>query len=76
MAKNKEAKKAFLSTAEVAALAGIKVTTLHTYRKRGYGPLPVLPGSGVYRREDVETWLANRPGQGWRRGQRGKAAVR
>lgn len=64
-------KEKYLKTAEVAALAGITVQTLYSYTKSGYGPQPVIEGSGVYRKSDVENWMASRPGRGWR-GKRSK----
>lgn len=57
----------YLSTTEVAALIGVQRNSLGRYKL----PDPdVLVGEvRGWRRDTIETWNANRRGQGWRRGQ-------
>lgn len=57
-----------LTTAEAAALAGVKPRTWSSYVARGQAPAPAarIGTTPVWDREIVETWLANRPGQGTR----------
>ncbi|MFZ5477679.1 MAG: helix-turn-helix transcriptional regulator [Myxococcota bacterium] len=55
---------AFLSTADLAALLDLKPQTLRKKRLTGDGPPYVRLGAGpaarvVYRRSDVEEWLAS-----------------
>lgn len=51
-----------LTTAEVAALAGVKPATIHRYRLRGAVPTPeaVIAGRPLWRLETVDTWLRER----------------
>ena len=52
---------------EVAKRAGIGPSTLSTYVARGHGPkVTVVAGYALHLRADVDSWLANRPGQGAR----------
>lgn len=55
-----------LTTAQAAALAGIKPRTWSSYVARGQAPPPIarIGSTPVWDREQVEHWLRNRPGQG------------
>lgn len=55
-----------ITTAEAARMAGIKRSTFSSYVRDGYAPRPVRDGVGLYSRAEVEEWLNNRPGQGYR----------
>lgn len=57
-----------LTTAEAAALAGVKPRTWSAYVARGQAPLPAarVGATPVWDRGEVDKWLANRPGQGKR----------
>jgi predicted DNA-binding transcriptional regulator AlpA len=47
-----------LSTKELAELLGVKLNTLHVWRKGGVGPRSVNVGYRVkYRPSDVDAWL-------------------
>jgi predicted DNA-binding transcriptional regulator AlpA len=60
-----------LTTADVAALAGVKPKTLRTYVLRGSIPAPGRIGRTLVWPPDViERWLAGRPGRGRPRRQR------
>lgn len=53
-----------LTAAEVAQLTGLSVHTLSYWRQSGQGPASIKAGSRtLYRREDVERWLANVDGR-------------
>ena len=53
-----------ISTAEAAALAGVRPGTCRDYVSKGLAPQPIV--RGFYDRAEVEEWLANRPGRGAR----------
>jgi predicted DNA-binding transcriptional regulator AlpA len=56
-----------MNAGEVAKLAGIGRSTLSTYVLRGHGPIVTpIAGHTLFLREDVDKWLANRPGRGAR----------
>ena len=53
-----------LTAAEVAQLTGLSVHTLSYWRQSGQGPSSIRVGSRtLYRREDVERWLADIDGR-------------
>ncbi|AGB21674.1 hypothetical protein Mycsm_01257 [Mycobacterium sp. JS623] len=53
-----------LTAAEVAQLTGISVHTLSYWRQSGQGPKTIKAGTRtLYRREDVEQWLADVDGR-------------
>lgn len=53
-----------LTAAEVAQLTGISVHSLSDWRQSGQGPKTIKAGSRtLYRREDVEQWLADVDGR-------------
>jgi excisionase family DNA binding protein len=53
-----------LTAAEVAQLTGLSVHTLSYWRQSGQGPKTIKAGSRtLYRREDVESWLAEVDGR-------------
>ena len=63
----------YLGTRDLARLAGISPATANSYYKKGLLPEPaVLIGeegghqARGWTREQVEEWIANRPGQGAR----------
>lgn len=51
-----------VSVAEIAALAGVKPGTVIKWRQRGLLPAPVatLQAGNIWRRRDIERWLAER----------------
>lgn len=57
-----------LSTADVATLANVSPRTIASYAARGQMPKPSpCPCCGLgptWKASVIETWLANRPGQG------------
>ena len=58
-----------VSMTEIAAMIGVNVTAVRSYRSRGILPEPliVLGVGPIWRRSDVIDWQASRPGKGWRR---------
>ena len=58
-----------VSMTEIAAMIGVNVTAVRSYRSRGILPEPlVMLGCGpVWRRSDIIDWQSSRPGKGWRR---------
>jgi predicted DNA-binding transcriptional regulator AlpA len=53
-----------LTATEVAQLTGLSVHTLSYWRQSGQGPKTIKAGSRLlYRRDDVETWLADLEGR-------------
>jgi DNA-binding transcriptional MerR regulator len=53
-----------LTAAEVAHLTGLSVHTLNYWRQSGQGPTTIKAGTRtLYRREDVERWLADVDGR-------------
>lgn len=60
-----------VTVAQAAELAGVGASTWRAYVARGQAPAAdgqTNSGAPWWLRETVETWLANRPGQGRRRG--------
>ncbi len=56
-----------LTTAQAAALAGIKPDTLRHYAARGLAPTPHRFGTSLMWSEaEIRRWLKNRPGRGAR----------
>lgn len=57
MKKNEQ--KSFLSTAEAAAVLGLKESTMRVWRSQGKGPGYYRVGSAVrYKMDDLEAWIA------------------
>lgn len=52
-----------LTLAEAAARAGVKPKTWSAYVARGQAPAPTtrLGRTPIWDRDDIDTWLANRP---------------
>ncbi|MBD3689842.1 transcriptional regulator [Nanchangia anserum] len=70
--KGQRGKETLLSTADVAAVAGLSPNSIQSYYHAGYMPQPDVT-IGVerarmhgWRRETIDEWLANRPGRGRR----------
>lgn len=57
----------YLSRAEVAELLGVTSDALSRYKLPE--PDAYIGSTRGWRRDTIETWNANRPGQGWRKGQ-------
>lgn len=59
-----------VSVGELSASTGLKPTTLSNYARRGYMPAPDghVGRTPWWWKSTVDTWLANRPGQAWRKG--------
>ena len=59
-----------LSVSSAAKLAGLKTDTFRAYVTRDLGPQPdgidETFGKRYWYRSTIETWMANRPGQGAR----------
>lgn len=55
-----------IDVTEVAELAGVAPATIHRYKHLGQLPEPTRYAgrSPMWRRKDIERWLASRPGQG------------
>jgi predicted DNA-binding transcriptional regulator AlpA len=62
----------FLTTDEVAKRIGVAPGTVHTYKKRGTLPPPddYVGRTPLWAALTIEQWIAQRPGQGWRKNQR------
>ena len=58
--------KAYLTTDEAAALAGIAPSTFRKYVSGGQAPAPLHPRSGLYNGAENVAWASNRPGRGFR----------
>ena len=65
----------YLSLPEVGERTGIPLETLRAYRSRPLKtnpfppPLDEFKGAEIWRAEDIDAWVAKRPGKGWRKGQ-------
>jgi len=57
----------YLSATEVATLLGVQRNSLGRYKLPE--PDALIGGTRGWRKDTIETWNANRRGQGWRRGQ-------
>jgi predicted DNA-binding transcriptional regulator AlpA len=64
----------YLDMADIADRLGVKVTTVRQYKLRGDLPAPdgQVGRSPVWRQQTISEWMATRPGQGWRKGQKGE----
>jgi predicted site-specific integrase-resolvase len=58
----------YLDPQAVAERAGVNRETIHRYKVRGDIPPPdeYAGRTPLWRKETIATWLASRPGQGWR----------
>lgn len=60
----------YLTSDQLAARIGIKRASVHRYRTRGDIPEPdeYVGRTPLWKSDRIEKWLAERPGQGWRKG--------
>jgi predicted DNA-binding transcriptional regulator AlpA len=60
----------YLTSDELADRLGIKRGSIYRYRVRGDLPPPdeLVGRTPLWRKETIEKWLTERPGQGWRKG--------
>lgn len=60
----------YLTSDQLADKLGIKRGSVHRYRTRGDIPQPdeYVGRTPLWKETSIETWLAERPGQGWRKG--------
>jgi predicted DNA-binding transcriptional regulator AlpA len=60
----------YLTSEDLATRLGVKRESIHRMRTRGDLPDPdaVAGRTPLWRPETIDTWQANRPGQGWRKG--------
>lgn len=67
-----------METKDVAARLGVDPKTVRQYKLRGVLPPPDESAgrSPLWRTATIETWIASRPGQGWRKGRTGPARPR
>lgn len=60
----------YLEVDDVAAMVGVKPSTIRIYRARRTIPAPDAPLSGrlLWRPETIAEWLESRPGHAWNKG--------
>lgn len=65
----------YLTADELAQRLGIQRTSVHRYRSRGDLPEPdeYAGRTPLWATSSVDAWLEQRPGHGWRKGQKREA---
>lgn len=67
----------YLTAEQLAHRLGIQRSSVHRYRSRGDLPEPdeYVGRTPLWSTSSVDTWLEQRPGHGWRKGQTHEAGL-